>query len=729
MYLDKGFFMSLRLLQILSITFLIFTSVYTYADNQYDGAWLGIINCSDCSGCGGPITKSLSFEIEDGVLVVLNRNSTFGHKATGKINLKGGLFSSVGDISISGRYYVGNKLKSFSLRGKYAPQTIKISGTRGPRSCSGKLNRVESSVEREERQEKEYAEKKKKDEDLQRLLVEQKRKEKEVAKIAQQKKKLAIEQQKLALEKQRLAEESRKNEKAAKKVAEEKNQKRKETEQRKLENEKKRITAEKKRLTEEKRLGEERKRFEEDRRKFEEEKQQYLASLNTHNNEQKTPSSNVPALTSVANSSERITKNADTEATADEAATKAAAAKAAARVAVEKAATAKAAAERAAVVMAAAEKAAAELTAAKAAAEKAAAEMIAAEKAAAEQAAAEQAAAEMIAAEQAATNVKIQNNRSSPTNNFDLNSDKMKDLTSNKWSIGPLSCDLNGGAYTEYGEQYVVGERFTTAGKGIETSQKAWKKFIKNSDGTITLKSKIWAEGNKFMTDLTGSGDTIVYDGIKVFRVDGDKLYTKHTYRQIDIDALLNNRSIEYSSKEESSTANRCEVSTNIAKKSYTEKEIIRIEDELKGIPVSKYRKNLELYEKLLTLDQNSSKYKSKISFYKNKIEEASQKRNSYTAILSCGLSGDHINILACFENTELRITKNNRTKSYKIYEIRNVGREYRNGLHIDLPSHFKLKAQNSHDTLTLGLIIKNSNGDIVFEDQAGHYGVVSVSN
>ena len=118
-----------------------------YADSQFDGAWQGTIDCSRCDGCDGPITKSLGFEIVNGSLEVDNSYSNFGQKISGKVNLEGGFFSSAGDISISGRYFGGNELKDFFLRGKYAPQTIKLSGTRGPRKCSGKLQRIESSAE------------------------------------------------------------------------------------------------------------------------------------------------------------------------------------------------------------------------------------------------------------------------------------------------------------------------------------------------------------------------------------------------------------------------------------------------------------------------------------------------------------------------------------------------------------------------------------------------------
>ena len=100
-----------------------------------------------------------------------------------------------------------------------------------------------------------------------------------------------------------------------------------------------------------------------------------------------------------------------------------------------------------------------------------------------------------------------------------------------------------------------------------------------------------------------------------------------------------------------------------------------------------------------------------------------------YTAILSCGMQGQHLNIAACFDGTDLKITKDDRSKIYKIYELNNAGVTKRDGIHISLPSKFSIKAQNSHNTLVLGIRILDKNNKIIYEDQAGRWGVINIGN
>ena len=76
-----------------------------------------------------------------------------------------------------------------------------------------------------------------------------------------------------------------------------------------------------------------------------------------------------------------------------------------------------------------------------------------------------------------------------------------------------------------------------------------------------------------------------------------------------------------------------------------------------------------------------------------------------------------------------LDTNKNGRTRVYKVYDLAQAGTEYRDGLHIELSESFDLRAQNSQEDLVLGLVVKNANGDIVYEDQAGRYGTVWVGN
>ena len=100
-----------------------------------------------------------------------------------------------------------------------------------------------------------------------------------------------------------------------------------------------------------------------------------------------------------------------------------------------------------------------------------------------------------------------------------------------------------------------------------------------------------------------------------------------------------------------------------------------------------------------------------------------------YRAVLSCGMYGNHINILACFSDTELKLTNNGLNRVYKIYNISQLGREYSDGLHISLSEKFTIIAQNSHDTLILGINIFDASGNQVYQEEVGTWGVIKVGN
>ena len=105
-----------------------------------------------------------------------------------------------------------------------------------------------------------------------------------------------------------------------------------------------------------------------------------------------------------------------------------------------------------------------------------------------------------------------------------------------------------------------------------------------------------------------------------------------------------------------------------------------------------------------------------------------------YTAIFTCGMRGKHINISVCFSNTELEIQNGDDYRLYKIYEIHEAGNEYHDGelsgFRIDLNENFKIKAQNSDDTLVLSInIVKKSSGKSLFKKSVAQYGVIAVAN
>ena len=84
----------------------------------------------------------------------------------------------------------------------------------------------------------------------------------------------------------------------------------------------------------------------------------------------------------------------------------------------------------------------------------------------------------------------------------------------------------------------------------------------------------------------------------------------------------------------------------------------------------------------------------------------------------------------------------------YKIYELANVpytsgsvviGTKTNipdgmliddDGLHVLLPNHFAITAQNSQEHLVLGIrIINISTREVVYQQEVGHYGVIKVGN
>jgi hypothetical protein len=136
--------------------------------------------------------------------------------------------------------------------------------------------------------------------------------------------------------------------------------------------------------------------------------------------------------------------------------------------------------------------------------------------------------------------------------------DTFAEITKSKWSVGNLPCNLNGGAYTQYGNQYKTGSLFTAGGKPNATSQRTWHEFTKNADGSVTLDYKIYADGNRLMEQMTGSRNTVVGGGKTTMRVKGNTLYKSAIIVRIDLDALLNRQGVKYKTTREDTTSTRC---------------------------------------------------------------------------------------------------------------------------------------------------------------------------
>lgn len=123
----------------------------------------------------------------------------------------------------------------------------------------------------------------------------------------------------------------------------------------------------------------------------------------------------------------------------------------------------------------------------------------------------------------------------------------------------------------------------------------------------------------------------------------------------------------------------------------------------------------------------------------KEQAERARQERENfakefpYYALVTCGFQGNHINSIACFGGrvgTEIELRNGNEYGLYKIHEIHSLGQESSRGLRIALRRNFELKAQNSNETLILGVAIIDVKTDkIVFQKQVSRFGVISVKN
>ena len=115
-------------------------------------------------------------------------------------------------------------------------------------------------------------------------------------------------------------------------------------------------------------------------------------------------------------------------------------------------------------------------------------------------------------------------------------------------------------------------------------------------------------------------------------------------------------------------------------------------------------------------------------------------KKYPFYAVLSCGFNGSNMSLVACFAgsgrssvDTELKLTLGSVSKVYKMYQIANnrVGRMQRDGLYIDLPRKFNLRAQNASKSLTLTLkVYDRVTKKMVLQKEAGsRFGVVSARN
>lgn len=103
-------------------------------------------------------------------------------------------------------------------------------------------------------------------------------------------------------------------------------------------------------------------------------------------------------------------------------------------------------------------------------------------------------------------------------------------------------------------------------------------------------------------------------------------------------------------------------------------------------------------------------------------------------AELTCGLSDQHMRLLACFSSsllsTELELRNGQAYGLYKAFEIQHLGHETARGFTIDLKKNFELQVQNASESLVLGVrILDVRSGQVLFQKQVGQFGVIKVSD
>ena len=100
-----------------------------------------------------------------------------------------------------------------------------------------------------------------------------------------------------------------------------------------------------------------------------------------------------------------------------------------------------------------------------------------------------------------------------------------------------------------------------------------------------------------------------------------------------------------------------------------------------------------------------------------------------YVAFISCGMGGGHIATAACFGDTDLEVRNGSTYGLYKIYSLDQAGVETGRGLMIKLRRSFSIRAQNSDDTLVLGVEVQDAaTRKVLFQQQAGQFRTVRVA-
>ena len=110
-----------------------------------------------------------------------------------------------------------------------------------------------------------------------------------------------------------------------------------------------------------------------------------------------------------------------------------------------------------------------------------------------------------------------------------------------------------------------------------------------------------------------------------------------------------------------------------------------------------------------------------------------SAKASEFQATLSCEFSGNTTTTAACLikdgSMSYIEITTSGKPDVIQPYELHRLGQETRDGIEFMLSERFSFRVVNASDHLTLRLKIKDSSGNVVYEDAVGRLGVLYVGN
>jgi hypothetical protein len=110
-----------------------------------------------------------------------------------------------------------------------------------------------------------------------------------------------------------------------------------------------------------------------------------------------------------------------------------------------------------------------------------------------------------------------------------------------------------------------------------------------------------------------------------------------------------------------------------------------------------------------------------------------SAKASEFQATLSCEFSGNTTTTAACLikdgSMSYIEFTTSGKPDVIQPYELHRLGQETRDGIEFMLSERFSFRVVNASDHLTLRLKIKDSSGNVVYEDAVGRLGVLYVGN